>query len=79
MPHVLVKYNQRVSDFTDYYSLQILELKFLNFTLELSEQCKSDYVEVYDGEDDEAELVGRYCGQMLPPVIVASDNALFMR
>ena len=78
MPHAVVKCNQRVSDFTNYYSLQMLELKFLNFTLELSEQCKSDYVDVYDGEDDE-ELVGRYCGQMLPPVIVASDNALFMR
>jgi len=57
-----------------------LTLEFLNFTLEASENCKSDYVEVYQGDtDDEANLVGRYCGQTPPAAITATGNALFVR
>ena len=59
---------------------QINQLKFLNFSLENSESCKADYVEVYDGEDDTGFLRGRFCGQALPPTIIAPDGyALFVR
>jgi hypothetical protein len=56
-----------------------LTLEFLNFTLESSEGCKSDYVEVYDGASDNADLVGVYCGQTPPGIITATDGALFVR
>lgn len=37
-------------------------LKFTNFELEDEYNCEYDYVELYDGEDDEAIKIGRFCG-----------------
>ena len=43
--------------------IQGLEIKFLNMSLELSEQCKSDYVEVIRQSD--GEVLGVFCGNQV--------------
>lgn len=37
-----------------------------------------DYVNMYDGQDASATLIGTYAGSELPPVITSSGNALFV-
>lgn len=37
-------------------------LRFSNFELEDEYNCEYDYVEIYNGEDDEAVKIGRFCG-----------------
>ena len=38
-----------------------------------------DYVEVHEGNDGDAPLVGRYCGTTLPAEHVSSGNEVFVR
>lgn len=40
---------------------QRIKFHFLTFELEYGEECESDYVEVYDGEDDSAKSLGKFC------------------
>ncbi|CAK8682879.1 unnamed protein product [Clavelina lepadiformis] len=57
---------------------QIL-LNFTNMDIEDHENCAWDYVEVRDGSDETALLVGRYCGQQLPPSFTSTSNDLWMK
>ena len=38
-----------------------------------------DYVEMHEGGDEEAPLIGRYCGTTLPAEHVSSGNELYVR
>uniref|UniRef100_A0A8C5PBH1 Cubilin n=1 Tax=Leptobrachium leishanense TaxID=445787 RepID=A0A8C5PBH1_9ANUR len=75
--------------FTDYhnnmncsYSITVQEnriVEFNEFDLEVSASCSySDYVAVYDGPDISSTLLGKFCGNVLPPVIRTSSNKMFV-
>ena len=38
-----------------------------------------DFLEVREGSDDEAPLVGRYCGNTLPMEYISSGNEVYVR
>ncbi|XP_069067650.1 cubilin [Pleurodeles waltl] len=57
---------------------KIVELKFNQFALEASSSCSYDYVAVYDGPDTHSTLLGKFCGQILPPVLKSSGNTMFL-
>ncbi|XP_053323004.1 cubilin [Spea bombifrons] len=40
---------------------------FTTFDVESSLSCGYDYVKLYDGPNDQAPLIGTYCGKSLPP------------
>ncbi|XP_026480044.1 cubilin homolog [Ctenocephalides felis] len=42
-------------------------------------KCNCDYLEVRDGSTGFAQLIGRYCGHMLPDIVISSTNALWIR
>ncbi|XP_070540436.1 cubilin-like [Ptychodera flava] len=56
-------------------------LTFPEFDIAESEECREDYIEVFDGDDDEAGTpsFGRYCGSVSPPGIVSSGKHLFIK
>ena len=58
--------------------LQIIRLKFLRFNVEESNTCAYDNVTVYDGVDNLATRLGRYCGTTLPGYIFSNNNSLFV-
>lgn len=39
-----------------------VRLRFVTFEIEHEADCGYDYVEVYDGYDDSAHNLGRFCG-----------------
>lgn len=39
----------------------------------------SDFLQIFDGEDGDAPLIGSYSGNTLPPVIISSQPALFLQ
>ncbi|MFA8299778.1 MAG: M14 family zinc carboxypeptidase [Hyphomicrobiales bacterium] len=47
-----------------------VKLEFTNFYLEESENCKFDYLKIYDGTD-KSNLIGTYCGTNSPDIIIA--------
>ncbi|XP_034938584.1 cubilin [Chelonus insularis] len=41
--------------------------------------CNGDFLEVRDGKGPFAELIGRYCGHQIPPVITTTRSDLWIR
>ncbi|XP_023561215.1 cubilin [Octodon degus] len=60
---------------------QQIALHFTNFSLEDDSggNCIADYVEIRDGGYENSPLVGRYCGSILPPVIISHSNKLWLK
>ncbi|XP_028815099.1 cubilin [Denticeps clupeoides] len=57
---------------------RIVDLKFNTFHLEVSSSCVADYVAVYDGPDTFSPLMGKFCGQQLPPSLRSSSNQMYI-
>ncbi|XP_059613843.1 cubilin homolog [Phlebotomus argentipes] len=60
---------------------KVVALQFLDFDLEENSypDCYYDYVEISDGvPSSNSTKIGRYCGNMSPPTIVSTYNALFL-
>ncbi|XP_069122184.1 cubilin-like [Argopecten irradians] len=55
----------------------IITLTFTNMALE-GGSCSFDYVEVRDGNDENAPLFGRYCGTSIPSVLRSTGNVMFI-
>lgn len=49
-----------------------------HFDLE-DRDCKYDYVEVFDGENENGRLWGKFCGKIAPPPVVSSGQFLFIK
>lgn len=52
---------------------------FNEFDLELQQECLYDHVQLYDGIDPEAPVLGKFCGNRQPEMVVASTNKLFVK
>ena len=59
----------------------IVQLTFHSFNLQQSENCETDYVEIRQSKDNfkRWELIGRFCGSSLPPVIVSSQSYVIVK
>ena len=55
-----------------------ITLQFLDFLVEKNFGCSSDVVEVYDGTDSTAMMIGRYCGSFSPFAVTSTSNAMFV-
>jgi PKD repeat protein len=51
-----------------------LKATFLAFDVENSTDCQNDWLKVYDGISNTANLIGTYCGNGLPASILASNQ-----
>ncbi|KAI5610199.1 neuropilin 1b precursor, partial [Silurus asotus] len=49
-----------------------------HFELE-SRDCMYDFLEVYDGDNEKAKLVGKFCGKIAPSPITSSGNLLLIK
>ena len=60
----------------------IIQLTFHSFNLQQSKNCEGDYVEIRQSKDEyewRSELIGRFCGYSLPPVIVSNQSNVFVK
>ncbi|KAH8359477.1 hypothetical protein KR093_006961, partial [Drosophila rubida] len=57
-----------------------VQLIFLTFDIESSENCTYDYVQVYSGmEDTSGPMYGQYCNYMRPTDIISMTDSLLVR
>ncbi|KAM7363855.1 tolloid-like protein 1 tolkin isoform 1-T3 [Cochliomyia hominivorax] len=57
-----------------------VQLIFLTFDLENSENCTYDYVQVFSGmEDTSGPMYGQYCGNIIPQDIISLTDSLLVR
>ncbi|EDV30246.2 uncharacterized protein Dana_GF23044 [Drosophila ananassae] len=54
-------------------------LKFQSFELEKHDTCAYDFVEIRDGNRSDSRLIGRFCGDKLPPNIKTRTNQMYIR
>ncbi|BDD04360.1 CUB domain-containing protein [Aureibacter tunicatorum] len=50
-----------------------VKVEFLEFELEMGEQCDYDFLTIHDGENQGAPIIGRYCGKNSPGSILATN------
>jgi M6 family metalloprotease-like protein len=53
---------------------QKLQVQFLEFSLQNSTNCVSDYLNIYDGPNDTYPLLGTWCGSNLPGTLTSTDT-----
>ncbi|XP_071478891.1 bone morphogenetic protein 1 homolog [Diadema antillarum] len=53
-------------------------LTFSEFDLEQHQECAYDRLVVYDGETDEEQVLGRFCGAVVPDPVISSSNHMFI-
>jgi len=51
-----------------------MQVDFSSFNVESSSGCDKDYLEIYDGGDTNAPLIGKYCGTDSPGIVAASES-----
>ncbi|CAH1793785.1 unnamed protein product [Owenia fusiformis] len=56
-----------------------VRLRFLEFEVEDESDCSYDSVIVYDGKDDAAPRIGKFCGSKLTKTFVSSGEFLLIR
>lgn len=75
-------YNAVYADNKDYIQTLLplnawnpVQLEFLNFELEASNNCEYDYLEIFNGKDTTSTKLGKYCGSHSPGKITSSDTS----
>ncbi|KAG8574151.1 hypothetical protein GDO81_009072 [Engystomops pustulosus] len=56
-----------------------VELVFQSFELEEEQDCGYDYIEIYDGPNENSPRMGRYCGSGPPEEVYSSGDSLTIR
>ncbi|BFZ22228.1 hypothetical protein BsWGS_25267 [Bradybaena similaris] len=56
----------------------IITLSFLDFVVEASVNCDYDFVNIYDGNNEHAPLLGNFCGTEQPQNVTSSTNTMYI-
>ncbi|XP_064410135.1 cubilin [Latimeria chalumnae] len=58
-------------------SQKIIRITFPFFSLEFSEGCNFDFLQIHDGESASAHMLGKFCGNSTPTELFSSHNSLY--
>ncbi|XP_040403063.1 cubilin [Cygnus olor] len=60
---------------------KLINLTFTSFVLEAqsAQTCRYDYVNLYDGDNENANLVGTFCGSTVPAPFLSTSNSLTVK
>lgn len=61
----------------DVIGLSLLQ-NFVDFELEPHQDCSYDNIEIFDGANKTAMLLGKFCGSRKPTVIMSSSNQMYL-
>nr|XP_035931067.1 bone morphogenetic protein 1 isoform X3 [Halichoerus grypus] len=56
-----------------------VKLTFVEMDIESQPECAYDHLEVYDGRDAKAPVLGRFCGSKKPEPVLATGSRMFLR
>jgi cubilin len=52
----------------------VIQINVLNFELEQDNQCKYDFVKIFNNRSGGSEVIGPYCGTNIPKIITTTGN-----
>ncbi|XP_066485218.1 cubilin [Tiliqua scincoides] len=55
------------------------EIRFDQFHLESHSRCQYDYIAVYDGNSTNAKMLGKFCGNEIPPSVRSTGDSLYVK
>merc|ERR1719357_1795382 len=56
----------------------VVMLSFRIFDLEADSQCRYDYLDVYNGNSNMAQKLGRLCGTFRPGTLISTTNTMML-
>lgn len=56
-----------------------VKLTFMEMDIESQPECAYDHLEVFDGRDAKAPVLGRFCGSKKPEPVLATGSRMFLR
>ena len=57
-----------------------IQIKVIDFKLEVSSGCRYDYLQIYDGGSSSANALGpKHCGSTIPIIQISSSNRLYLK
>ncbi|KAM9165722.1 bone morphogenetic protein 1 isoform 1-T1 [Pangshura tecta] len=56
-----------------------VKLTFMELDIEGHQECTYDHLEVYNGKDAKAPVLGRFCGAKEPDPIISTSNKMFLK
>ncbi|KAI6073610.1 Metalloendopeptidase [Aix galericulata] len=56
-----------------------VKLTFTELDIEAQQECTYDHLEIYNGKDAKAPVLGRFCGAKEPEPVVSSGNKMFLK
>ncbi|KAL7976600.1 hypothetical protein Chor_008549 [Crotalus horridus] len=57
----------------------VFELYFDQFHLEAHSSCYFDYLAVYDGSSSNSNMLGKFCGNQIPPTLRSTSNNMYIK
>ncbi|KAM4028087.1 cubilin isoform 1-T1 [Anomaloglossus baeobatrachus] len=57
---------------------KVLRITVPYFSLEMSQRCSFDFLEIHDGETISDRMLGKFCGNTIPEELFSSHNALYL-
>ncbi|KAK9396207.1 cubilin [Crotalus adamanteus] len=57
----------------------VFELYFDQFHLEAHSSCYFDYLAVYDGNSSNSNMLGKFCGNQIPPTLRSTSNNMYIK
>ena len=51
----------------------MIEIEFISFDVEYQSSCNYDYLNIYDGSNSNATLIGTFCGTDSPGTVISTD------
>ena len=55
-----------------------MQLNFSEIDVETHQTCNYDFVKIYNGPDETAPLLGRYCSRHAPASLTSSSNEVLI-
>lgn len=56
-----------------------IQLTFNSFMVESNSRCKYDSVEIRNGSCTDSPLIGKYCGNTVPPRVTSDGRSLYVK
>ncbi|XP_078095368.1 bone morphogenetic protein 1-like [Mustelus asterias] len=56
-----------------------VKLAFNELDIEQHQECAYDHLELYDGKDAKAKVIGRFCGSKKPEPLISTFNRMFIK
>lgn len=57
---------------------KVLNVTFNLFQLEFTTDCRFDWLQIHDGANSAAHLIGRFCGNNIPKNIITTRNSMYL-